>query len=611
MIPLFLLGCGIQGAVDPCPTERLVVPTPGLQEDIIDGAPAAPTGAVPAGDRPLRFVWLLDHSGSMYPGYAPGQPRAGTPWYVESPPFRDFVTRTLGGTFRDGTDRAQIVLFNEEAWLWNGEAATKPAAYDEGAVADRDALAARFASIPPPPYGVSVRGLPAPVKGANDCSVRGAGPNCSRMAAGLDAAVALLAEGAGEGIIWLVTDNIYEGRSAGAGGLGDAELESNATFYQRLHDDPLLQMVYAWPVRQPAGAGWMKDSSLFVYGIYYSKHGRPPLAELRRLGGEDGSAGGLSSPDLVTAMRAFASPESPSPGQPFRLKPLDADLVRIRLASELESAGGGEFKQDIPVLARLEVENMLAHRRIDRITFAVRNGKWIGYDASDGALVNTVRPLCPGAFGKEGVTIGPIEPGAKASVDVTFAMPGVQTEFHTLGDLFQLAGNDRVIMGGSLYAVLSELRTSLAIPEADLQGIYGVEALPGIFANPRDTPYTSLFTGQTRPIENPGAITALFALAGMVAAALIAAAGLFLMRRVGRELVVDGVSCGQVLVGRILPLRVEHRGRQIASARLSLGGIVGVSAARGSRVKPEPRGWTVTTSEGEDVRVELRTLGRR
>lgn len=583
------VGCGGGGAVDPCPQAPLRLPGASSSGPLQASAePPTDTSGAPA-------VIVIDHSGSMYGGYRPGLPRGGRPYFIEEPEFQALLAAAPASA--DG--RASIVLFNELAYAWDGARAT-PLSDGQAALAPalKGPLKGALSAIPAPPYAGDTAGLRAPRAGATDCASTGAGPNCSRMEVGLDGAAAALHAQGGAGLIWLVTDNLYEGRSRGADGLSAAELESNASFYRRLRDDDRVRAVLAWPIHG-SPESWLHGSTLFVYGIAWDEASAAPWATL---------AAPLLSSGTTAALSAYATKGSPSPGQPFRLKPVDQDVVQIRLTA-LEGAPGKEFGEVVPLKATLTVENTLPHRRIDRLSFTVKSGKWVGFDAADGERMATVTPLCPATgFGTGEITLGPIGPGQTASAEVSFGMPGVTTEWRGAGDLLELAANEKVVMAGGLDAALTEVQTSLAIDGPELQGVYGVESLPGIFADPENIPYTAAFSGQTRPIENPGLLTALLVLGAGGLAAGGVAASLFLLRRAGRELLVDGISQGPVTVGRFPGTPVLARGRPIATARLSLGGDLVLIGANGVLVRTQGRGWLCTSKDGGQVTVELRPL---
>jgi len=595
-------------------------PLPDIQSDGTTEQ-AATTTAGPSGERPLRHVWVLDHSGSMYPDYAPGAPRGGKPYYVELPAFRSFVTSELAANFRDGQDSAAIVVFNEKAYGWDGQSArvfdTQPPSFEQLRISTAAELQERFSKLPAPPYGAPVAGLPAPVGGAGDCAVAGAATNCSKMMEGLSAARRLLDADSGEGVIWMVTDNIYEGGRGGAG-VAAAETDQNRRFYEAIRATREFRVVVAYPVVRGTSGSWLGGTSLFVYGIYYDKglSRHTPVDEVRRLLG-DGSAGVLASEALTKTMSGYSASGSPSPGRPFRLKPLDQDIVRLTLATDVEQVRRHvEMGQKVPLKARIRVQNMLDHRVIDEVTFQVTNGKWSGYEtdkrSTKGDLMSAINAVCPDDFIGEPVTVKAIGPGQSTEIEVPLEMPPVDYTIGSLKDLFQIAMNDDVVMGGSLQAKLTNVKSRMAIDPASTRGTYGADALPQVFENPQVNEYTSQFVAKTRRIENPGTVMALLGVGGLFAAVLLLLGFGFLLKKVSRRLVIDGVDRGALSMNKLTGSRVERNGETFASARLTFGGRPTLRGVGGYTVAGrEGDAWVLKNQSGAQVRVALQTIRRR
>jgi hypothetical protein len=555
----------------------------------------------------------------MYPGYNPRRGRDEVPYYVQNPEFLDFVVRDVAATFRDGVDSAAVIAFNEHGYAWDGSQAKRAAkagdapfaSYSVGSRAD---LRARLASLPPPAYDAAIAGFPTPVSGANDCSRPGAAANCSKMLEGLSAAKAMLSAESGEGIIWLVTDNIYEGGDAASMGLATAELDENRRFYESIRDDDSFRVVVAYPVLQGSGGSWLKNTSLFVYGIYFDADATraTPVTEVRRLLG-DGAPGVLSSAAHVAAMKAYSVPSNPSPGSPFRLKPLNQDVVRISLASDVEQVRKRQsMGEPVALKAVMRIENLLPHRIVDAVRFRVENDVWAGWEPAEGEksgeALSAIVPACPGSFETQEVSLTqPIGPGESATVEVPLTMPPVDYRLGSPSDVFQIGLNEYVVMGGALQAELLELKSHLAISPDAFRGTYGADSLPDVFRNPDVRNYTAQFVGRTRKIENPGTVLALGVLGGSALAGLGLGAGAFLMRSVGRRLRIDGNDMGAISVSRLRATPIKAGGREVARARLSASGDVTVSGTSGYLAKRTTGGWQLSKSGEPTINVELRT----
>lgn len=602
-------------AGDECPA------TPALDPITVGAGEAG--GAEAEEAPPLRYVWVIDHSGSMYADYVAGQSRAERPYYVEMDGFRRLVVDGLGSSFHDGKDSAAIVAFNEYAYGWDGSLARRVGergpGFDDLKVGSIAELMKRLEHLPPPPYGESTMGFPAPRAGANECGQAGAASNCSKMLEGLSAARTLLdGSGDGAGVIWLVTDNIYESGQEGSG-LPAVELSANEDFYTEIRDTPEYRVVVAYPILQRKGSGgeWLGGTSLFVYGIYYDGNAarRTPVERVRTLLG-DGSPGVLASDKLTALMTAYSAEGNPSPGRPFRLKPLDQELVRLSLAADVVQVKRHlQIGDKIQLKACISVQNLLDHRVIDTATFGVSNQEWVGYEPTKkgtaGTFLKAIDTMSARSFKGEAATVTDIGPRESKVVAVVLDAPAVSYKIRSAGDLFQMAMNDDVVMAGTLEASLSEVRSHLSIPPAALKGTYGAESLPGVFANPRVGEYTAEFVGKTKKIENPGTLLAGVSLAGLAAGAALFALGGFMLTSVSRRLVIDGAEKGAISIPRIRAVRIERGSELLARASLSFGGQLTLRGVGGYVARRDGEGWTLQKEHGPTVRVELRSTKRR
>ncbi len=610
-------------ARDDCPAETVAnvwEAAPLLDLQAVGGEEGSALKPGPTGDRPLRHVWVIDHSGSMYADYSPGSPREKRPYYVQVPAFHAFVGGELAANFRDGKDSAAIIAFNEYAYGWDGREATK---IDEGSgptfvdlqVGSKAELSERLSKLPPPPYGSSTAGFPAPKGKADNCGAPGAASNCSKMLEGLEAARTLLDADTGDGVIWLVTDNIYEG-GAGSDGLSQAEMDENRAFYEALKSTPEYRVVVAYPIVHGASGAWLGGTSLFVYGIYYDRDTTrtPPVEEVRRLLG-DASDGVLASDGLTKTMAGYTSAGSPSPGRPFRFKPLDQDVVRISLAADVEQVKKHvEMGDKVKLKAKVRVQNLLDHRVIDSVTFQVTNAKWAGYEpntqATKGTGMPSINTVCAGTFVSEPVTVTGIAPGQSVDVEVPLEMPPVAYEIGSTNDLMQIAFNDYVVMGGALRARLTDVTSHLSIDPTSFRGTYGAASLPEVFKNPQVGQYTAQFVGKTRNIENPGTVMALLGMGAAAIGVALMALGGFMLTSVSRRLLIDGADRGAISIPRLRGVPIKRGAETLGSASLSLGGVIQLRGTNGYVARREGPSWNITKEHGPSMRVELRSTRR-
>jgi hypothetical protein len=141
---------------------------------------------------------------------------------------------------------------------------------------------------------------------------------------------------------------------------------------------------------------------------------------------------------------------------------LNQDVVRLSLAADVQQVSKhAEFGDKIKLKARIKIQNLLDHRRINSVTFQVKNAKWSGYEpnarGTNGKLMSAIVPWCPpdpsarkaDQFLSEAVTytndgrgIGPNETD---EVEVPYLTPPVDYSIEKASDLVQVALNEVVI----------------------------------------------------------------------------------------------------------------------------------------------------------------------
>lgn len=578
-------------------------PLPSTKQ-IEDGTEQSKAKAKAIKDTPLKHVFLVDNSLSMYAGYSTknitarrpqGTPDPGQLFYVETDDFHTFIANDVGATFRDGKDTALVMTFETSAHVWGAGGMQKPVAtsFENAGLTSREELRTRLKRMRKPENTPGQK---------------------SMMLDGLNAAKTVLGDETGRGVIWLVTDNIYDGIGKGSDSVDTSETDENRRFYEAIRDDDSFRVVVAYPVVQRSGGAWLEDTSLFVYGIYFDADTsrETPREEVRWMLG-DGVPGVLASKAHTTAMKKYSADASPSPGEPFRLKPLDQDVVRISLKQEVTQVE--EFQQmgqPVQLKATLTIENLLNHRIIDSVRFKVDNDVWAGWEPAAGGkggkLMDTILPACAGSFDtSESLLDKPVGPGESREIDVVLTMPPVDYEIKSPGDALEIGMNEFVVMGGVLHADLLEMKSHLAISPEAFKGTYGAESLPDVFRNPDVRSYKSEFVGRTEPIENPGTIMALALLGlGGLGTGLFLLGG-WMMRSVGRRLRIDGTDKGAVSISRLRATPIQSGGRTIARTKLTMGGNVKVSGANGYVAKRGSSGWNLTKAGEAPVSVQLRT----
>ncbi len=610
---LGLSACGqldLLGAADTCPDEQVdaaACAAPGTDAPVMESSRRAAGLDATAGGRltgapltlegrPIPQVVAVDFSGSMFAG----QPQGGewappvTPYLWETSGFRALLE---GGPLAHvgADDPMHAMLFNRDVYLMGKDG-----------IGAWDATNGRFSTVPLP-FTEPAEVLPALTGRAvggrlpdnpwkADFGRKGMAIE-SRLPQVLDAAEAFFGSRPdGEGILWIVTDNFID-----AGGGPDAV--ANLAFYTRIKDEPRWQVAYAWPVSR---ADWLGGSTLLVYGLYWS--GRelvdaPAYAALAQT--DDARMGGTR---LRETFAAVANPASPSAGQPFKLKPEHLDVVRMTFDGEVTCppAAAGVARD---CAARISVENLLDHRRIDSGRIELQSTRLEGWGVQDGvpARVSTVAPMCADAVTATVVLDQPIGPREKRVVDVTLRVPPVAVETHTLRDHWESAAHEQFLMVGSVEASIRDLKSSLAVEPAKMADVYGTAELPDIFKNP-STDDLSTKICVSMLVSNPSwmASIAVFGLLGGVVALFML--GTWLARPVFRVVRIDGVDKGRIRISRISSADIEIDRRVVARVRRGLGGAIRVTGVRPWRVNKRGNGWLLQDPGNDTARMlELAT----
>ena len=613
---LALGGCGqlhVVGATDSCRDDASLHPraVEACWEDqttVLSGDRPLPdptaggrlTGAaLSTTDRPLRHVIALDYSGSMYAGYDDPSPTTGGrcgwsdagggrsrngPFYWELPEFADLVAGGPAAAV-GAADPVHALVFNRDVTMLGpgGPTVLLSAGYPAATLQSPPAAwsGAREALGAVSSAGTGT--LPSHPRDARFGSFRMWDE--SRLASAL-AGAAMVFESTEErdGILWVVTDNIVEETDV-AGGVGVRDLENNRAFYQHLAQEARWQVAYAWPIHR---AEWLCGSTLMIYGLYYSSRERIDAPQYAELCG--GKLARLDRPDQRETLSRFASPDSPSPGRPFKLKPGDLEVVRLAFAGRVECPVAGPGEERV-CQAQLVVENLLNHRQVDRARLRLTSGRLDprGWGGDQSVRVRTAAPICSGAVEGTLEITEAIPPRGSRTVPIRLRVPAVETSTETLADHWESASFETFLMVGSMGVDIEELQTSIVIPASDLRDVYGVGALPQIFRNPTtDNLHTAICLAMV--VNNPGHMASVVVLgaAGLLVMLLLLLS--FLLRPAWRTVVADGVPRGQVRMTRLSWTQVQVEGRMVARARMDLRGAI--------RVRSAP-GYTLTSSGAE------------
>lgn len=568
MIPwLTLVGCSLQGAGDPFPEDPAL--SPSEIEACLDGeldrddreavdrtARGQLKGPAPAIRGPeIEHIVALDFSGSMYGGYETGgKPDDTCPFYWEVPEFDGLLQEGPLASIPSGAPVSTLVFGKRVHWLAQPSADPK---------ADFDAL-------PDAPWKA-------------DFAKKGRFWDESRMADVLNAATeAFSVTPRGDGILWIVTDNIAD--------IGDGpEANYNRLFYEHLKNDARWQVVYAYPVHE---GEWLCGSTLLVYGLYYSIHERVDQELYEQV--QDI----LSPPSTVAAFAKVGNPDSPSPGHPFRLKPDDLELVVPSFDGTVDCGGPRATGLTRTCVARVNLDNLLMHRRITGAALRFRSARLDAWDLSSGEPVPTAVPFPSGGITAMAELQEPIEPHENVVLEVELEIPAVETEHHTLRDHWESAQHPQFDMVGPMTVEVTGLWTEMAIAEEDLGDIYGVEQLPGIFKAPtmnnlRRTVCLEL------AVDNPSYFSSILLLVLAGGGLLGFVGGSFLLKPTYRWLHVDGEQKEQVRVSRLLSSTIEVDGKPVAKLKQTWGGKLRMTALKPWRLTPRGGQWELQNRDDE------------
>lgn len=586
---------------------------------LLDGTPLpfGPT-STDSDARPLLHALVLDYSGSMFSHCADAGGSGGQRQYLWSHPgfaalLRDGLLSGVGER-----DPVHTLVFNRQVIALDGDAldgASVPHSFDPASntfdggsfdgglpIAPRGAEAALARLTAPELQG----SLPA------DPFRTGFGDASETRLDHVLPALRTLFESyeARDGVAWVVTDNIIE--------TGDGrEPALNRRFYRILESDPRWQVVYAWPLhRAPAGGdAWLCDQTLMVYGLYYSSRERLDERAYQQLTGARDPSARLGTPAHQAVFEAFADPQSPSPGEPFKLKPEYMDVVRLAFASEVRCppARVGQPRQ---CRADLEIENLLPHRTVESLRLVLHNSRTDAYGQLPGQQVQRLRtavPLCAGSVRAEQVLAEPLAPGERRTLPIVLDVGPVTTERHTLADTWENARHEYFAMFGAMHVDIYDLETAMVIEEAQLGSVYGVEAMPAIFRNPSTDELATSICLQMG-VHNPTQTASLLLLLLLLLAVLLFLAITWWLRPVYRQLHIDGSERGRVRLVRWRWSDLQTDGRSIARARLGVGGRPRVTGAPGFTVRGVGgHAWESTERDGLGTcyQLELLPLRRR
>jgi len=563
---LILLGCALEGAGEPFPDDpplsarEIDACLDGAFDEDVEEVDRSARGVL-RGPAPsiegqeIQHVVALDFSGSMYGGYEQGgKPGEECPFYWEIPQFESLLREGITEAIPAGAEVNTLVFGKRVHWL--GE----PSEH-----ANKD-----FTDLPDAPWKA-------------DFAKKGRMWDESRMELVLDAATdKFVANERGDGVLWILTDNIVD---VGEG----PEASYNRRFYERLKEDARWQVVYAFPVHE---GDWLCGSTLLVYGLYFSEHERidqQHYEDLQKL---------LSPPKTVSTFAGYANPQSPSPGHPFKLKPDDLELVTPSFDGTVECGAARTTGLTRTCVARVNLDNLLMHRRITGATLRFQSARLDAWDLSSGERVATAVPFPSHSITAVAKLEEPIEPGENVVLEVELEVPAVETEHHSIRDHWESANHPEFTMVGPMTVEVTGLWTEMAIAEDELGDIYGVESLPTIFKAPTQDNLRQTVCLELA-VDNPSYFSSIVLLILGGGGGLLFVGGSFLLKPIYRWLYVDGEQKQQLRISRLLPATVEVDGQKVARLRQTLGGRLRMVAVKPWRLMARGGKWELENRSDE------------
>lgn len=455
-----------------------------------------------------------------------------------------------------------------------------------------------------------------------------------------------------DGVIWLVTDNISDEPGIG---VSEADALRNLAFYNLLKDDPRLQAVFAYPLFDAEQCTFMCGTSLFAYGIHVSNKTRASAKEINRLSGnhlKTGPAtadGVLWNKALQEVARRHKGRPSSSPiadkakaeaiaGVPLRLKPMDLDVVSVSFernargrVEPLRCKKTAEFGDKIPCVATLVVRNNLRHQNVRSGTIVIendvllpRNGnaesreekkrlKWAGAVCKNAIEMREISPkeaknMEPKRAKDLGLLKIPLRrlgPGSERKIQLLLMVPSVKIAPTTVGEVFDTAFVDTVLLDGTIRTKVIDVRTQLAVPKPMRKGVYGAGGLPVIFRTQSQSEIRVDFPAQV-PLHNDGKLRAILLVAAAVILGLLLLLILLRFQRARVTVFVDGAEHAKLSLPRISRRKIERGATELGSARRGLAGKVRFVPKKGVSAKRSGSAWVLSGGGLSDCRVEVR-----
>ncbi|MEC7985275.1 MAG: hypothetical protein VX278_08930, partial [Myxococcota bacterium] len=506
-------------------------------EDVVHSE-TANTESVPL---PQKSVLLLDYSGSMCPGWRADakkvKPIEGcamcdekkgkrclNDFYYGSSQFSEHVAQWIKAASPNSEMQLEILLFNGKVWCFEpGKALTE--------FTSRSTL--RF------PYAVGthtadeiqdwIDAIPDnPCRATRTCGTTLMQEALEKVQSNIDE----------DTMVWLMTDNIID---YSASELETEEAQRNKRFYDYINDQKDIAAIVTYPLNYGAGCSWMCGTSMFTYGMYFSKK-EESLSIARYIDGAVAeqdtplSDGLLWNPVLQRLAKKTACKDSPAKlhGVPIRLKPIDDDVLSLRIG-EPSCQDDVQFNDtEVYCLVEINVKNNLHHQVVEKANLYLNNqeltpslnvdGQWqSGIPWAASVCADDMQIVAWEEEGqiKEGsdvIALRAFAPREERKVYIKFSLPNHTPQHQEFSQLVEIATTNSFYLRGKLQAKVSDIETSLAVKGNRLQCVYGASTMPQIFQKRTQLKPSYALHNLPIRIQNNGKIIAL-AILGVIALA--------------------------------------------------------------------------------------------
>ena len=357
-------------------------------------------------------------------------------------------------------------------------------------------------------------------------------------------------------VVWLLTDNLVDKKAYGTSA---DEANFNKEFYDYLKSEPAVQAVLGYPLKSPSV---FKDRSLMLYGIFLSK-GNPTPQQIRHVMGEGATSssaakGMLWNPTLANKSKNYSCNPSTNQGKPIRLKPIDTEVLTIRLNPKALEVNAVQCDPNLTTeskkakcTATVSVTNNLNHQIVTKAEISLKqqalkpvvdgeNPDWIG-DICANTLALEYWINANGQKVKNStILIEELQPKETQTVKIKFSMDNPPVSTSSLSEIFAVAQTPKVDFDGELFVTVGGIETRLESGKSDLSCIAKSEDLPELFRKQSQSKPSTVeeqFSFKLKNSGNEQALLLLLLFGGLGGLGLL---GVMRFQGVGLEMLLDG-----------------------------------------------------------------------